>query len=63
MLGSEIQAVVPAWLQMLGVPLDEPQKLVKLWGHEVLRVFHDRLVRKRIWVLHFLTSISDAFKA
>jgi hypothetical protein len=29
---------------MLGVPLEDPRKLVRLWGHEALRVFHDRLV-------------------
>ncbi|MEW5317509.1 MAG: hypothetical protein WDW38_008798 [Sanguina aurantia] len=31
-------------IQAVGVAVDEPGKLVRLWAHELLRVFHDRLV-------------------
>lgn len=33
----------PPW-QMLGVALDDTRKFTRLWAHEMLRVFHDRLI-------------------
>eukprot|EP00798_Chlamydomonas_sp_ICE-L_P008519 gene8518-4817_t len=45
-------------MQMLGVLLDDTKKLTKLWAHETLRVFHDRLVsdEDRLW---FQTQIKE----
>lgn len=31
-------------MQSLGVPVQDSQSLVRLWAHESMRVFHDRLV-------------------
>ena len=38
-------------MQMAGVPVDDTKKLTRLWAHESLRVFHDRLVsdEDRAW--------------
>ena len=38
-------------MQAIGVPLEETRKLTRLWAHETLRVFHDRLVsdEDRTW--------------
>ncbi|KAL6759980.1 dynein heavy chain 6 [Haematococcus lacustris] len=46
-------------MQMLGVPLDDPAKAVRLWGHEMLRVFHDRLVSDtdRQWFQNLLKEM------
>jgi hypothetical protein len=43
-------------LQALGVPLEDPKKMTRLWAHEVLRVFHDRLVsdEDRSWFQNLL---------
>jgi dynein heavy chain, axonemal len=48
-------------LQMLGVSLDEPRSFVRLWAHEVLRVFHDRLVddEDRTWFQNLLKRMID----
>jgi dynein heavy chain len=31
-------------MQSIGVPVQDSRSLVRLWAHEALRVFHDRLV-------------------
>ncbi len=31
-------------VQSVGVPVPDTRSLVRLWAHETLRVFHDRLV-------------------
>ena len=38
-------------MQAIGVPLEDTRKLTRLWAHETLRVFHDRLVsdEDRTW--------------
>ena len=43
-------------LQMIGTPVDDTYKLTRLWAHEALRVFHDRLVsdEDRAWFGNFL---------
>lgn len=48
-------------LQALGVPLDDTKKFTRLWAHEVLRVFHDRLVsdEDRAWFCNLLKAQVD----
>ena len=43
-------------MQGLGVPLEDTRKLTRLWAHETLRVFHDRLVSDddRSWFQNLL---------
>jgi hypothetical protein len=43
------EAAIPAacalqGMQSIGVPVQDSRSLVRLWAHEALRVFHDRLV-------------------
>ena len=45
-------------MQGLGVPLEDTGKLTRLWAHETLRVFHDRLVSDgdRSWFQNLLKA-------
>lgn len=48
-------------MQRLGVALEDPKQLVRLWAHETLRVFHDRLINDddRMWFCDFLKQMVD----
>jgi hypothetical protein len=48
-------------IQRLGVPLSDPKQLVRLWAHETLRVFHDRLINDddRLWFCDYLKQMVD----
>jgi dynein heavy chain len=59
-------------MQSLGTPLQDSRSLVRLWAHEAMRVFHDRLVddADRGWFCgllarmppkHFGVAFSEAF--
>ena len=46
-------------VQMVGVPVDDSRKMTRLWAHECLRVFHDRLVsdEDRLWFCGLLRDM------
>lgn len=46
-------------MQSLGVPVQDGRSLVRLWAHEAMRVFHDRLVDEsdRGWFCSLLASM------
>lgn len=46
-------------MQSIGVPLQDSRSLVRLWAHEALRVFHDRLVddEDRDWFCGLLADM------
>lgn len=59
-------------IQSVGVPVDSVRSLTRLWAHEALRVYHDRLVSEedRSWfckllhgmvVKHMGIAFEDAF--
>ncbi|KAL3161683.1 hypothetical protein ABBQ38_008782 [Trebouxia sp. C0009 RCD-2024] len=45
-------------ISMVGVPVDTPEKMTRLWAHEALRIFHDRLVNDddRRWFGNYLKA-------
>lgn len=46
-------------MQMIGVAVDDTRKLTRLWAHETLRVFHDRLVSNddRTWFQNLMKEM------
>ncbi|KAA6419936.1 MAG: dynein heavy chain axonemal [Trebouxia sp. A1-2] len=45
-------------IAMVGVDVDTPEKMARLWAHEALRIFHDRLVNDddRRWFGNYLKA-------
>ncbi|KAL0050690.1 hypothetical protein WJX82_005287 [Trebouxia sp. C0006] len=45
-------------IAMVGVGVDTPEKMTRLWAHEALRIFHDRLVNDddRRWFGNYLKA-------
>lgn len=53
--------VVAQGVHSVGVPIQDSASLVRLWAHEVMRVFHDRLVddADRAWFCALLARMVD----
>ncbi|KAK9829119.1 hypothetical protein WJX72_004004 [[Myrmecia] bisecta] len=48
-------------IHMVGTPIDDIRKMTRLWAHETLRVFHDRLVsdEDRMWFCQYLKQMVE----
>ena len=46
---------------MMGGTLDSKKSLIRLWCHECLRIFHDRLIddQDRLWFLKYLRKMVE----
>ena len=46
---------------MMGGALDSKKSLIRLWCHECLRIFHDRLIddQDRLWFLKYLRKMVE----